>query len=279
MCDREDGSVHLVFDQRRADSMIEAPDIETWVVFDDECFEREVVVTDAKRGRVSIGRRTGSVPDEAQIRGLLERYLNVEAGRLSMDNLLEATWMQNRDDEEVNEQRSKKILTVIFLAIVTLGLLVAVASCASSPAPAVASAPLPHQLLKFERGPCFGDCPSYKVVLFDDGLVRFGETLEGSEPAEARLTPAAVAKVRSLLERVATLTPDCCACVGPTDMPDATMTFALTADAAPKRVNHYHGCERAPDWLYDVENSIDELLGTERWIGQKMNVRPYHPKR
>jgi hypothetical protein len=33
----------------------------------------------------------------------------------------------------------------------------------------------------------------------------------------------------------------------------------------------------APDWLYDVENAIDEALGTERWLGRKIEYKAYHP--
>jgi hypothetical protein len=45
-----------------------------------------------------------------------------------------------------------------------------------------------------------------------------------------------------------------------------------------KRIEHYHGCEKAPDWLYDVENAIDAALETERWVGEKIRSKAYHPR-
>jgi hypothetical protein len=61
-------------------------------------------------------------------------------------------------------------------------------------------------------------------------------------------------------------------------MPSATITYRRL-DGKTRKIEHYHGCEKAPDWLYSVENEIDTILETERWIGRKMDYRPYHPTR
>ena len=34
-------------------------------------------------------------------------------------------------------------------------------------------------------------------------------------------------------------------------------------------------CAKTPDWLFDVENEIDDALGTERWIlERRSSVKP-----
>ena len=48
------------------------------------------------------------------------------------------------------------------------------------------------------------------------------------------------------------------------------MTFAAPGGGEPKKIDHYHGCEKAPDWVYDVDFSIDETLHTEEWVGRKV---------
>jgi hypothetical protein len=133
-------------------------------------------------------------------------------------------------------------------------------------------------LLVFGRGPCFGDCPSYKVTLFQNGRVRFGEDLgrEFEPPSEAVVAPAAIEKIRSLAERLDPLDAKCCDCYDMTDMSSATITYRRR-DGKLRTIDHYHGCERAPDWLYSVENEIDAALETDRWLGRKVEYKPYHP--
>jgi hypothetical protein len=148
---------------------------------------------------------------------------------------------------------------------------------AGSTAPQAASSV--GELLTFERTSCYGQCPTYKVVLFKDGRLRYEGSIAVADPgpAEARLAPSAMAAVRSNLQRASELQSDCCDCSDWTDSPSVEMSFALP-DGGTKRIYHYHGCEKAPDWLYDVENSIDAALGTEKWVGSKVEYKAYHPR-
>jgi Domain of unknown function (DUF6438) len=134
-----------------------------------------------------------------------------------------------------------------------------------------------RELLTFERTACFGTCPAYKLVLFEDRRVRYEGSLYVKDrgPVEARIAPSAMAKVQSNLQRASTLPSDCCNCYGMTDMPAVTMTFRVTGGGT-NRIDHYRSCEKTPDWLYDVENSIDAALQTERWVGRAANYKPFH---
>ena len=139
--------------------------------------------------------------------------------------------------------------------------------------------PSAQEILTLVRGSCFGDCPSYEVTLFQSGRVLFGRNIDPDlgPPAE-RVVPAAVDKIRPLTRKLDGLDIKCCNCADMTDMPSATITYR-GLDGRMRTIEHYHGCEKAPDWLYAVENEIDAILETERWIGRKMNYGPYHPTR
>lgn len=135
-------------------------------------------------------------------------------------------------------------------------------------------------LLTFARGPCFGDCPSYKVTLFQNGRLRFGEELGSEfEPApEALVAPTVIDRIRFLADKLDRLDARCCDCYDMTDMSSATISFR-GRDGSMRMIEHYHGCEKAPAWLYSVENEIDAIFETERWIGRKVEYKPYHPNR
>jgi hypothetical protein len=136
-----------------------------------------------------------------------------------------------------------------------------------------------RELLRSKRTDCFGTCPAYELVLFESGHLRYEgfSYVKNAGPVEVRVGPSAIATIRSNLERMSTLATDCCNCNDMTDMPSVDMTFSGVGGRM-KRIDHYYGCEKAPDWLYDVENSIEAALETERWVGQKAQYKAYHPR-
>jgi hypothetical protein len=119
----------------------------------------------------------------------------------------------------------------------------------------------------------------YKLVLFDDGRLEIEGWSSGANRDwdEVPIAPPAMAKVRSSLERLSALSPDCCNCVGATDQSSVIMTFRPAGGTNVKRIDHYEGCPKTPHWLYDVENAIDDALETERWLGKKVVGKPRHP--
>jgi hypothetical protein len=60
--------------------------------------------------------------------------------------------------------------------------------------------------------------------------------------------------------------PDAPTC-GPYHTDAPTVTISVTAPGRSKTVRHDHGCGGAPDHLTGLEQLIDSVAGTARWIG------------
>lgn len=132
----------------------------------------------------------------------------------------------------------------------------------------VPAAPLAGLRVAIERTACFGSCPIYRVELTGDGKLRWvGKRFVGTiGEAERTVPPEVVARVVRAIERAqfATLA-DRYDDRGVTDQPSAIVTFE--ASGAAKRVSHYHGDLSAPARLSILEDQLDLLLDTARWIG------------
>lgn len=121
-------------------------------------------------------------------------------------------------------------------------------------------------VISLTRTTCFGYCPEYVVRIFGSGRVEYrGSTyvcIFGAQTANA--DPR---EVRRLVE----------AMIGTgffgytwtrgsywTDNP--TVTSVLTHGGQSYALGHYHGDERSPKWLFDMENEIDRVAGTAQWL-------------
>jgi hypothetical protein len=125
------------------------------------------------------------------------------------------------------------------------------------------------------RSDCFGQCPMYRLVLYDDGTLTY----------EGRTYVKVIGSATSVLDRervvsvqraiadsgVSSLQPDCCNCVNVTDVP--TVTIEFVSDGARKTVEHYTGCDAAPSWLRDFEDRLDVLLGSAQFVGSPSERR------
>ena len=156
-----------------------------------------------------------------------------------------------------------------------LALAAGVAACGprAPQTPAPDAAGTPATVVALERGPCFGTCPVYRVILSEDGLVEFVGTLFVSRVGadSARLAPDAVeGLVRSLEEGgffalADAYVPDAPACGRyHTDAP--TVSISVRTPGHAKTVRHDHGCGGAPEGLTGLERLIDSVAGTARWI-------------
>src|SRR6516162_4892519 len=123
----------------------------------------------------------------------------------------------------------------------TACILLSIAACSQWATPAALSG---HELLRFERTICFGQCPAYKVDLFDDGRLQYEGSFAVAEhgPAEGRIAAPAMAKIRSNLQLLSGLRAGCCNCYDSTDSPSVNMTFMARDGKEVKRIEHYHGC-------------------------------------
>jgi hypothetical protein len=137
-------------------------------------------------------------------------------------------------------------------------------------APSVEPAPSSSNIeIRLERTACFGSCPVYSVTLYDDGTVIF----DGKDHTQVGKHGAHVAasEVRALadeLTRAGFFTLEWneqCGKGKYTDLPGANVTLRV---AGRKRtIQHDHGDRCMPDVLDKLEQRIDEVAGTSRWLG------------
>ena len=129
--------------------------------------------------------------------------------------------------------------------------------------------------ITLERGVCFGSCPAYKFTIKSDGNVTF----EGRQFTKTKGTATGKISANdfrklvtefekidyfSLLDAYTPGTKQCPQVI--TDLPSAET--ALRLNGKMKSVSHYHGCGNsgALAKLTALENKIDEVAGTEKWI-------------
>lgn len=129
-------------------------------------------------------------------------------------------------------------------------------------------------VITLERTRCFGDCPAYKISIYGDGLVLYDgkDFVKIKGDADGRITKEQVQQLVREFEKIDYLKLDDDYTEGKncpeywTDHPSAITT--LSRDGNTKRVTHYYGCHGLPvlDQLTALENKIDEVVNTKRWI-------------
>ena len=158
-----------------------------------------------------------------------------------------------------------------------------VAACSSTPA-SVDEARITADLdsIVLERGPCFGFCPMYRLVIEGSGRIRYRNMGENQLRTDS-IAPDAVERLAEraveagfyvLPERIMD---DPALCSMPaTDHPGVTVSIFSRTSA--KTVDHYTGCSvegtdsptHAPAIvrLIALENMIDSIANVERWHRQ-----------
>ncbi len=151
-----------------------------------------------------------------------------------------------------------------FLKLVgTVGLILA------SSGNALPKSAVPHDFkLSLERQACYGFCPMYKVSVDSNGLVTYvGERfvkLKGTH--KAQLGKSQLERLWTALER-ANLSQynNFYKKMSVTDLPSAIIQFR--GKRRSKSIDHYHGDKSAPESLTRLENELDSLIGTRKWVG------------
>lgn len=130
-------------------------------------------------------------------------------------------------------------------------------------------------VITLERTPCFGTCPSYKLTIYDDGKVEYEgrEFVKRKGKAEGSITKAELEELIREFERIDyqnladdyTLSSKNCP-QGWTD--SSTAVTSLNWEDKKKTIKHYHGCRGSNvlDQLTALENKIDQVVNTKRWI-------------
>jgi acetamidase/formamidase len=129
--------------------------------------------------------------------------------------------------------------------------------------------------ITLERTVCFGTCPNYTLTIKSDGSVTF-EGKRFTKTTGIAHGKISVADYQSLVkefekldyfslpDRFAPGTKECPDRV--TDMPSANT--AIRINGKTKGVDHYHGCgvQGVLPKLTALENRIDQVVGTQKWI-------------
>ncbi len=157
-----------------------------------------------------------------------------------------------------------------------VALVLLASACARPPAPAPARADSDSgDRVVLERGPCFGACPVYTLVLERGGAVRFegrrfvadsGVSL-GAVPAgraDSLFREIEAAGFFKFADRYAMGEPGCGRYA--TDLP--VVVVELSLGGRTRRVVHDHGCADAPAALATIESRIDSVAGVRRWTGK-----------
>jgi hypothetical protein len=156
-----------------------------------------------------------------------------------------------------------------------LAAVLVVAACSRrEPAPA-AAAPESGPAVTLERTPCFGTCPVYTVAIARGGEVTFTgkRYVADTGPATATIPPERVDSLLAELEAAGyfgfadAYVMDSPACgMYATDSP--TVITSATRNGETKTIRHDRGCSGAPPELSQLEQRIDEVAGTGRWVGK-----------
>ena len=121
-----------------------------------------------------------------------------------------------------------------------------------------------------DRDICFGTCPAYKIEIDRDGAVRYTGRADVCEPGpiSGRLSDDQMNKLRTAISTsgFAAIPEHCCDCPV-SDTPTITLTVG---DPPPlKTVVDSYGCEGGTTPVEALADTIDRIVGIERWIGTK----------
>jgi hypothetical protein len=128
-------------------------------------------------------------------------------------------------------------------------------------------------VIALERGPCFGKCPEYSVAIYGSGRVEFNGRRYVCAPGH-RTAQASVADVRSLLEQMLALGYfDFYWRPGSKPSLSDTVISSLNHDGYYRRIEHHSGDREAPLFLEELEERIDRVAGTWRWLPEREDDR------
>ncbi|HEX8566945.1 MAG TPA: DUF6438 domain-containing protein [Pyrinomonadaceae bacterium] len=141
--------------------------------------------------------------------------------------------------------------------------------------------------LSMKRSHCYGTCPVYELNIQSDGKVLFNgiDYTETKGEVTGSLSNEKMKQLVSEIEKANfysyedSYTNDLGSCsLIATDNP--TVTLSVKLNGKEKNITHYLGCRSEinssggsadsifPLQLYNLENKIDEIVETKRWIGK-----------
>jgi hypothetical protein len=116
------------------------------------------------------------------------------------------------------------------------------------------------------RSPCRGYCPSYTVLVHEDGMIEYeGDRCVGTKGHQtAKVSPARVSALARRFQGAGYLDFEYTYFLG--GRPDSVqVNSAFRWKSRRRLVNHYHSA-KAPKALVRLEDAIDGLALTQRWV-------------
>ena len=136
-------------------------------------------------------------------------------------------------------------------------------------------------ILNMERTQCLGNCPVYKLAVFQDGRFSFEEfgfsnkdssSTKSNGKIENTLSREKIDQLISEVDKVDffSLSSDV-GNAGNCATDHSTVIISIQLRGKQKKINHDLGCAGTTDLkkLEDLENKIDEIVETKRWVGDR----------
>jgi hypothetical protein len=127
----------------------------------------------------------------------------------------------------------------------------------------------------FERTPCFGTCPVYRVNVNGNGEVKFEgiRNVDSVGTFVGHIDASAIAKLARAFDEAKYFSLQSSygqgTCAGYAADAARILTSVTTPDQS-KSIDHDLGCgSAAPAALPDLYRKFDEIIGTSRWIGRR----------
>jgi len=123
-------------------------------------------------------------------------------------------------------------------------------------------------VVRLERSECYGTCPAYSVEIHGDGSIDYeGNAYVANKGRQrAQIAPDALVALAARFDKAGFFRldwADPCDAVA-TDNPTATLTF--TTGLRTRTIADYHGNGCMPKVLRDLEDEVDRVAGTARWV-------------
>ncbi len=128
----------------------------------------------------------------------------------------------------------------------------------------------------FERTPCFGTCPVYRVNVTGDGSVSFRgiNHVDSVGTFTTMISPSAVAELGRAFDDARYFELDSKYVYGEANCREygtdaSRILTSIAAAGRSKNIEHDLGCGNVPTRLADLYRKFDTIVGTARWIGRR----------
>jgi hypothetical protein len=121
------------------------------------------------------------------------------------------------------------------------------------------------------RGRCYGLCPSYSLSINGDGVVTYEGrgNVKVCGPQTGLISKALVAELVSLFEKADFFALRDYEAIHWNDSP--YFGLSLTLNGKTHEITHYDGDVTSPVRLNILEDRIDEVTDSKRWVGDSVN--------